>query len=342
MPASIIRVVHNRENPYVQLNKGALWDSRLSLKAVGLWARCLSKKDDWKFNVRELASKMKEGKASIYGAIEELIENGYVIKIEYSERSESGRFCAKRVEYIFFEFTLTKEDEEDYIDKFKKSFPNRDFQYDGVYRRSKSRDIGDWPIIISSSSEEDLKEESEKEPEAPPPPPPPKPKERKEEPKENEDLKTSWEFRHGRVRMKEKEFGALIEEFGEERVKLYLTKLDRYGNTNPKRFKQYENHAEKIREWILEDSHKSSLAKTDTAAGRAAARAESEADNRYLADRIAKDLSSIGMGNVIYAGASYIQFTYGDKLFAIRYHDPDFRKKVAEHLKNLKTPLKGL
>ena len=85
MPASIIRVVHNRENPYVQLNKGALWDSRLSLKAVGLWARCLSKKDDWKFNVRKLASKMKEGKASIYGAMEELIENGYVIKIEYSE-----------------------------------------------------------------------------------------------------------------------------------------------------------------------------------------------------------------------------------------------------------------
>lgn len=195
------------------------------------------------------------------------------------------------------------------------------------------------PPAQNRATIEDIKskifEEGERESAAPPPPPPlPKPKEKEE--------KASWEFRHGRVRMKEKEFGALIKEFGEERVKIYLDKLDRYGNTNPKRFRQYESHAEKIKEWIIADSQETSSAKTDTAAGRAAARAESEADNRYLADRIAKDASRTGMSNVIYAGASYIQFTYSDNLFVVRYHDPDFRKKVTQHLKKLKIPTNGL
>src|SRR5580765_9040605 len=58
---TIVRVVHNRENPYVQINKISLWDIGLSLKATGLWARCLSRPNNWTFSLSELIKKCKEG-----------------------------------------------------------------------------------------------------------------------------------------------------------------------------------------------------------------------------------------------------------------------------------------
>ena len=52
---SILRVKHDKKNPYVMINREALWDKDLSLQAIGLWARLLSRPDDWKIYVSELA-----------------------------------------------------------------------------------------------------------------------------------------------------------------------------------------------------------------------------------------------------------------------------------------------
>jgi len=119
---SIIRVVHNRENPYVQINKEALWNPQLSLKAVGLWARCLSRPDNWRFNVVEMSSSGQEGRRAIYSAIEELIEQGYVLKLKHYEKEETGKFESGGVEYIFFEFPFSADEKEKYTLEFKKSF----------------------------------------------------------------------------------------------------------------------------------------------------------------------------------------------------------------------------
>jgi hypothetical protein len=124
---SVVRVVHNRENPYVQLNKEALWNQNLSLKAIGLWARCMSRPDDWSFNVAEMAKSSKEGKRAIYSAIDELLRAGYAIRVERVEKDNDGKFSGREVDYIFFEFPPTEEEKKKYLDDFNKSFRRSGF-----------------------------------------------------------------------------------------------------------------------------------------------------------------------------------------------------------------------
>lgn len=119
---TIIRVKHNRENPYVLINKEALWNPNLSLKAIGLWAKCLSRPDDWRFHVKELANSGKEGRRAIDSAIAELETERYVLKLKHYEKEKDGKFEGGGVEYIFFEFPYTDQERNECIEEFKKSF----------------------------------------------------------------------------------------------------------------------------------------------------------------------------------------------------------------------------
>ena len=126
---SIIRIKHNKENPFVQLNKKGLWDEDLSLKATGLWARCLSRPDNWTFNISEMIKSSKEGKRAIYSAIDELIAHGYVVRVQVSIRNDTGQYGFQKVEYHFFEFKLSGEETEKYKEEFKKSLPRCGFAH---------------------------------------------------------------------------------------------------------------------------------------------------------------------------------------------------------------------
>lgn len=126
---SVVRVVHNTENPFVQLNKVSLWDKNLSLKAVGLWARCMSKPTDWRFTAAYLIKACKEGKESIYSTLKELIEAGYVLRLDASIKNENGRFTKNVTEYIIFERPITEEEKTFYIEEFKKSFRHPGFPH---------------------------------------------------------------------------------------------------------------------------------------------------------------------------------------------------------------------
>jgi len=151
---TVIRVVHNRENPYVLINKTALRDKRISLRAAGLWARCLSYPNDWKFSIKQLASECKEGKCAIYSTMKELIEYGYVLRIEYYEKGSDGKFMSGRggIEYIFFEFPATEEEKQEQIEKFKKSFRNSGFGNPGCRVATKS------PLLSNDNIPTRLKE----------------------------------------------------------------------------------------------------------------------------------------------------------------------------------------
>lgn len=118
--STVIRVVHNRENPFVQLNKQALWDDRLSLKATGLWARCMSRPNDWVFSIKELVGKCKEGRKAIDAAMQELIECGYAMRLEFDEKGSNGKFKNRIVEYVFFEFPATQEEKDQQLQTFNK------------------------------------------------------------------------------------------------------------------------------------------------------------------------------------------------------------------------------
>lgn len=113
---SIVRALHNKINPYVQINREALWDRSLSLKAIGLWARLLSRPDDWRVSVTELAKSCKCSKDSIYKLLNELIKQGYA----YRRQPKNAKGKYGQWETIVFEFKVTK-------DEIKKMFPQTDF-----------------------------------------------------------------------------------------------------------------------------------------------------------------------------------------------------------------------
>lgn len=158
---SIVRVVHNKENPYVILNKQSLWDSALSLKAVGLWARLLSRPDDWKISVRELAKSCNLNKDTIGRLINELIEAGYAHKIY--RRVEGNRFGG--TEYHIFETKISKEE-------IKKMFPQPAFSDPEISDPEKpdilSNDLTN-PLSEDKEEKTDIKKETKQRKAAEPP-----------------------------------------------------------------------------------------------------------------------------------------------------------------------------
>lgn len=103
---SIVRISHNRENPYVMLNKKALEDPKLSWAAKGLWAYLMSRPDDWNVSVSHL-SKIYSGKGggekAIWSLLKELIENGYCTRTQ--NKLADGSFG--KVIYVIMEFKIS-------------------------------------------------------------------------------------------------------------------------------------------------------------------------------------------------------------------------------------------
>jgi hypothetical protein len=187
---SVIRILHNRENPYVTLNKQPLFDDRLSLKAKGLWAQCLARPDNWRFYVQEMVKNCKEGRRAIYSAIDELIKYNYAIRLEHYQKSENGKFSAGGVEYVFFEFCPTDVEKEELTEEFKKSFRQCGF---GNARNGDRRNV-QLPNKEPNQSLKTTKKE--------PPPTPP-----------TEDPKTKEDWRRFFSNWKEEEFEFVWKEF---------------------------------------------------------------------------------------------------------------------------------
>ena len=71
---TIIRTVHDKSNPYVMLNKASLWDTQLPLEAVGLWARLMSRPDNWEVRTSEIQKSCQIGKDKARAILKILIE----------------------------------------------------------------------------------------------------------------------------------------------------------------------------------------------------------------------------------------------------------------------------
>jgi len=79
-----------RDTPFVQIDKSALQDDRLSWKSKGLLAYLLSLPDDWQIYINELKNHSRDGRDSTRTAMNELIKFGYIHR-NFSER-QSGQF----------------------------------------------------------------------------------------------------------------------------------------------------------------------------------------------------------------------------------------------------------
>lgn len=107
---SVIRV--HIQKDFVVLSNKVLKDERLSFKAKGLWAYCMSQSEDWHFHVKQLAKVSKDGEDAIYSALKELESVGLVQKIQKNERGKFGS-----VDYIIYPFPQ----------EIQKILPLRDF-----------------------------------------------------------------------------------------------------------------------------------------------------------------------------------------------------------------------
>ena len=76
-----------------------LRDTRLSLKAIGLFSIILSLPPEWTFSIAGLAAITKDGIAAVRAALNELEANGYLTRKRV--RAEDGKL--ENNEYTFYE-----------------------------------------------------------------------------------------------------------------------------------------------------------------------------------------------------------------------------------------------
>lgn len=137
-----------RKNNFVILDKEALWNPDISNKAIGLWARCMSRPDDWKFHVKELEAKIKDGSRSLYAALEELIQNRYVMTVKGCAR-KNGKFTTRVHEYVFFEGPATDEMIEEELAQFKETYEEIYWEigkFKKFYRDRRFGDLGNGDL----------------------------------------------------------------------------------------------------------------------------------------------------------------------------------------------------
>jgi hypothetical protein len=95
----MFRMVKDKSNPYVMVNKEFLNDANLSLKAKGLLTYFMSLPDDWQIYESEIVKHHRDGRDSLSTAVKELIENGYIQRQRI--RDKKGRLMA--YEYRVYE-----------------------------------------------------------------------------------------------------------------------------------------------------------------------------------------------------------------------------------------------
>ena len=122
-----IRVSHNRENPYTTISKYGLRHTPLKLAPRGLWSHMLSFPDDWEFNVPKLCNDLDVGKTAIYSAMDVLIKEGFMLRLQYNGKTSTGERGFQDVEYMVFEFPITPEDKMVIEDDFQRKFTQSGF-----------------------------------------------------------------------------------------------------------------------------------------------------------------------------------------------------------------------
>lgn len=79
---SVIRIIKDKDNPYVMLNIIWVQDRWLSRKWTGLLTYLLSLPNDREINVSDLRNRKKDGETSVNSAIDELIDHWYLVRGE--------------------------------------------------------------------------------------------------------------------------------------------------------------------------------------------------------------------------------------------------------------------
>lgn len=93
------RIIRKKNENFTIISNVVLRDNRISLKAKGVIALVMSLPPSWDFSIRGLISIVKEGRDSIYTAINELKKFGYCEVVAC--RDEKGKLLGN--DYVFYE-----------------------------------------------------------------------------------------------------------------------------------------------------------------------------------------------------------------------------------------------
>lgn len=102
---AIVRVIKDKNNPYVMLNKEFLQSENLTWKAKGLLAYILSLPDNWVIHESEIITHAKDGEKSSRSGFKELIKEGYIHRIQLREK---GKFVGYEYHVTEFPTALPK------------------------------------------------------------------------------------------------------------------------------------------------------------------------------------------------------------------------------------------
>jgi hypothetical protein len=89
---SIIRVNHDKNRPFVVVDKVLIQDKELSYEARGFLIYLLAKPDNWDLDVKVLAKETRLHFTTIYRLLKMLIGAGYVTKTEVRRCPKTGEF----------------------------------------------------------------------------------------------------------------------------------------------------------------------------------------------------------------------------------------------------------
>lgn len=104
MDSTFERCPHDRENPYVMINRDLTRNVNLSFQARGFILYLLAHADGWKINRKFIMKSQNIGKDKLKSIVDELVKEGFM-KME-SERLQNGTFSIK---YLVSEFPRFKE-----------------------------------------------------------------------------------------------------------------------------------------------------------------------------------------------------------------------------------------
>ena len=94
-PSTIYRVVKNKDNPYVMIDRRPVDNPSLSFKAKGILTYLLSRPDGWEVSVADLIKHGTEGEAAVRSGLKELKEAGHM---RYTQSRNQGRITGWLIE----------------------------------------------------------------------------------------------------------------------------------------------------------------------------------------------------------------------------------------------------
>ena len=130
------KVTRKKTSKYTTISNGFLRDNNLSLKAKGFLTVIMALPDDWDFSIKGICSVLKEGKTSVYSAVQELKENRYCKTTP--SRDEKGLIIG--LDYVFYE--------EPYEEEPNKEEPQQDNPH------SENRDMDNMPQLNTKDTKE--------------------------------------------------------------------------------------------------------------------------------------------------------------------------------------------